>query len=72
VAYEQVRGLREKHEKPGGFEISRSRTIAAGVAAAFEAWSDAPPHKVTFLQRSPALRRRTRLPFYDGRIPLRR
>ena len=29
VAYEQSRGLREKHEKPEGYEISKSKTIHA-------------------------------------------
>ena len=40
VGYEQRRGLRQKHEKPGGFEISRSRTIAAPVGRAFAAWKE--------------------------------
>ena len=40
VTYEQARGLREKHEKPGGYEISVSRTIAAPVSKAFKAWTD--------------------------------
>ena len=29
VTYEQARGLRQKHEKPGGYEISVSRTVNA-------------------------------------------
>lgn len=37
VTYEQVRGLREKHQKPQGFEISVSRTIKAPLAKAFKA-----------------------------------
>jgi uncharacterized protein YndB with AHSA1/START domain len=40
VTYEQARGLREQHEKPGGYEISVSRTIAAPVAKVFKAWTD--------------------------------
>jgi hypothetical protein len=40
VTYEQARGLRDKHEKPGGFEISVSRTIDASVGKAFKAWTD--------------------------------
>ena len=40
VTYEQARGLREKHEKPSGYEISVSRTIAAPVTKAFKAWTD--------------------------------
>jgi len=38
VTYEQARGLRDKHEKPGGYEISVSRTIGAPVG---KAWIDA-------------------------------
>jgi uncharacterized protein YndB with AHSA1/START domain len=40
VTYEQARGLRDKHEKPQGFEISVSRTIHAPVSKAFKAWTD--------------------------------
>ncbi|MFN2577734.1 MAG: hypothetical protein ABR607_08590 [Pyrinomonadaceae bacterium] len=40
VTYEQARGLREAHEKPGGYEISVSRTIEAPVSQAFKAWTD--------------------------------
>jgi len=40
VTYEQARGLRDIGEKPGGYEISVSRTIAAPVSRAFKAWSD--------------------------------
>ena len=40
VTYEQARGLREVGEKPGGFEVSISRTIAAPVSKAFKAWTD--------------------------------
>jgi hypothetical protein len=40
VTYEQARGLRQVHEKPGGFEISVSRTLTVPVAKAFAAWED--------------------------------
>jgi uncharacterized protein YndB with AHSA1/START domain len=40
VTYEQARGLRDKHEKPQGYELSVSRTIAAPVGKAFKAWTD--------------------------------
>lgn len=40
VTYEQARGLREKHQKPGGYEISVSRTIGVPVSKAFKAWTD--------------------------------
>ncbi len=41
VGYEQARGLREKHQKPGGYEIGVSKTIAVSVSKAFDAWRDA-------------------------------
>lgn len=40
VGYEQARGLREKHQKPGGYEISGSKTIACPVGEAFRSWQD--------------------------------
>jgi uncharacterized protein YndB with AHSA1/START domain len=40
VGYEQARGLRAKHQKPEGYEISVSKTIAVPVAKAFAAWED--------------------------------
>jgi uncharacterized protein YndB with AHSA1/START domain len=41
VSYEQAKGLRAKHEKPEGFQITRSKTIAAAVGDVFEAWGNA-------------------------------
>ncbi|MFB3922125.1 MAG: SRPBCC domain-containing protein [Terriglobia bacterium] len=40
VGYEQARGLRQKHQKPEGFEISSSRTLDVPAAKAFAAWLD--------------------------------
>jgi uncharacterized protein YndB with AHSA1/START domain len=40
VTYEQARGLRDVGEKPSGYEISVSRTIAAPASKAFKAWTD--------------------------------
>jgi len=40
VTYEQARGLREVHEKPEGYEISVSRTIAVPIGKAYKAWAD--------------------------------
>ncbi|HYN25652.1 MAG TPA: DUF4287 domain-containing protein [Pyrinomonadaceae bacterium] len=37
VTYEQVRGLREKHEKPGGYQISVSRTVNVPLANLYKA-----------------------------------
>lgn len=61
VAYEQARGLREKHQKPGGFEISRSRTIVASADAALDAWQ-APDRRERWLgpvSRNLVIRRST-------------
>jgi hypothetical protein len=38
VGYEQMRGLRVLHQKAGGFEISRSKTVAVPIGRAFKAW----------------------------------
>ncbi|MBI2925627.1 MAG: hypothetical protein HYY24_07980 [Verrucomicrobia bacterium] len=40
VGYEQARGLRQKHQKPEGFEISGSKTVAVPLAKLFTAWHD--------------------------------
>jgi uncharacterized protein YndB with AHSA1/START domain len=41
VGYEQARGMREKHEKPTGFEVSRSKTVPVPVSRLYAAWKDA-------------------------------
>lgn len=41
VSYEQAKGLRAKHEKPDGFEISRGKTIHVAVDELYEAWGNA-------------------------------
>ena len=38
VEYEQARGMRAKHEKPEGFEVSKSKTIHVAVGEAFNAF----------------------------------
>ena len=40
ATYEQVRGLREVHQTPRGYEISVSKTIAVSAAKAYEVWKD--------------------------------
>ena len=40
VTYEQGRGLRDKHERPDGYQISVSRTINAPLARLFKSVSD--------------------------------
>ncbi|MGH2538207.1 MAG: SRPBCC family protein [Candidatus Promineifilaceae bacterium] len=40
VGFERARGLREAHETPAGFQVGRSRTLAAPVERVFAAWHD--------------------------------
>ncbi len=40
VGYEQSRGMREKHQRPEGYEISRSKTVSASADRLFTAWAD--------------------------------
>jgi len=40
VAYENARGLRDKHEMPDGYQIQRQKRIDAPVEAAWQAWAD--------------------------------
>lgn len=41
VGYEQARGKRAKHERPEGFEITRSRTLPVPISRLFQAWTRA-------------------------------
>ncbi len=40
VGYEQAKGRRAKHQKPDGFSVSGSKTIAAPIERAFVAFTD--------------------------------
>lgn len=40
VTYEKARGLRQKHERPDGYQIGTSKTIGVPVASLFEAWAN--------------------------------
>ncbi len=40
VEYERGRGIRKKHERPEGFEISVSKTIARPVSVLYRAWTN--------------------------------
>ena len=40
VGYEQSRGLRAKHEMTDGYQISRTRTLAAPATTVYNAWVD--------------------------------
>lgn len=71
VTYEQARGLRAKHEKPAGFEISRSKTLAVPVAEVFDAWGNARRRATWLPAEKPVVRKATenkslRITWTDG------
>ncbi|HEV2131257.1 MAG TPA: DUF4287 domain-containing protein, partial [Longimicrobiaceae bacterium] len=41
VTYERERGLREKHQRPDGYEVSVSKTVAVSLATLYRAWEEA-------------------------------
>ena len=41
VTYEQARGLRDKHQKPAGYQISVSRTVNAPLGKLYRAFANA-------------------------------
>ena len=72
VTYEQSRGLREKHQKPEGYEISVSRTIKAPLAKLFKSVANAkarltwlPEDGVTIRKATP--NKTIRINWIDGR-----
>ncbi len=72
VGYEQAKGIRVKHQRPDGFEISVSKTITVPASRAFDAWlSDTGRKK--FLREKIVLRTATppksaRFDWPDGNI----
>lgn len=59
VGYEQARGLRAVHQKPGGFAASASKTLSASLERVFAAWND-PTLRALWLRNAPvAIRRST-------------
>ena len=74
VAYEQERGLRERHQKPGGYEISRSKTIGVSLSPLYNAWTDARlrrrwlPETITIRTATP--RKSMRVTWADGKTSL--
>lgn len=66
VQYERDAGLRDKHQRPDGFQISGSKTIDRPVADVFEAWSD-PQERCKWLS-DPVFEVRTARPSRSMRI----
>ena len=74
VTYEQARGLRDKHEKPAGYEISVSRTVEAAAGKAFKAWTDEKIRKMwlpaNFKIRKATTDKSLRISWEDGKTSL--
>src|SRR5262245_32820076 len=71
VGYERERGLREKHERPDGYQVSRSKTLAVGVPEAYRAWEDRRQRKrwladADFTVRKATPNRSLRITWVDG------
>lgn len=72
VGYERARGLRKKHEKPDGFEVSVNKTIGAPIATLYRAWSDLKQRKrwladPAFTVRTATENKSMRITWIDGR-----
>lgn len=72
VGYEQARGLREKHQRAGGYGINRSKTIAAPLRVLYKAWQDGKTrakwlkdHSITI--RKAVANKSMRITWVDGR-----
>jgi uncharacterized protein YndB with AHSA1/START domain len=75
VTYEQARGLREKHQKPEGYQISVSRTIKTPLAKLFKAVADEKARKAWLPEDGLTLRKATpnksvRITWNDGKSSL--
>jgi uncharacterized protein YndB with AHSA1/START domain len=75
VTYEQARGLREKHQKPEGYQISVSRTIKAPLGKLFKSFADEEARKVWLAEEGLTTRTATpnksiRLTWKDGKSSL--
>jgi len=70
VTYEKSRGLRKKHERPDGFQVSSSKTALVPVEQLYEMWTDA-GKRSGWLQQPITIRKATsprslRITWVDG------
>ncbi len=75
VAYEQARGLRERHQREDGFAATASKSLKVGVTRVYTAWVD-DDLRATWLDatgwhiRKAALYKTLRITWRDGRTHL--
>jgi hypothetical protein len=75
VNYERARGLRDKHEKPDGFQISVSRTLNTPLATLYKSFADRKNRSVWLDEQGLAIRKATtnksmRVSWKDGKTSL--
>jgi hypothetical protein len=59
VSYERARGLRDLHQKPGGYEISVSRTINVPISMLYNAFADDKARNAWLPEQGLAVRKAT-------------
>jgi uncharacterized protein YndB with AHSA1/START domain len=75
VTYEQARGLREKHERPNGYQVSVSRTVSTPLRRLYKAFADA-KHRAEWLGvnglvvRKATANKSMRVTWHDGTTSL--
>ena len=71
VAYEQARGMRARHETPGGYKVGGSKTVDVPIDRLYAAWVDEAERRQwladpTFLIRRATPSRSLRITWPDG------
>jgi uncharacterized protein YndB with AHSA1/START domain len=75
VTYEQAKGLREKHERPAGYQISVSRTLATPLAKLYKSFANEKARKSWldedgFTVRKATANKSMRVTWNDGKTGL--
>lgn len=75
VAYEQARGLREKHQQASGFTANVSKTVGAPVARLYRAWTESSTRSrwlrnMKFAVRKATRNKSLRITWEDGKTNL--
>lgn len=60
VGYEQVRGLREKHETEKGYQVSVSKTLEVAVPRLFRAWQNPKTRETWLAEKDLVVRKATK------------
>jgi hypothetical protein len=71
VTYEQARGLRQKHQRPDGYQVSASKTLPVPVSRLYQAWAEEDQRRLWLEEDGLGIRKATpdkslRLDWVDG------